>query len=98
MYSGPSPATTGVLKLAPSDAARSGNMLRIAQAALDLMAHLQEKQRRTDIRRHCFAILLIFNHRRLLDDRWLNRRGVSRGGRSRGGLSHLLVGRMAEVD
>ena len=44
MYSGPSPATTGVLKLAPSDAARSGNMLRIAQAALDLMAHLQEKQ------------------------------------------------------
>jgi len=41
---GPSPTTTGVLKLAPSDAARSGNMLRIAQAALDLMAHLQEKQ------------------------------------------------------
>ena len=35
-YAGPSPATTGVLKLEPSDAARSGNMLRIAQAALPL--------------------------------------------------------------
>ena len=35
-YSGPSPATTGVLKLEPSDAARSGNMLRIAQAELPL--------------------------------------------------------------
>ena len=33
-YAGPSPATTGVLKLEPSDAARSGNMLRIAQAEL----------------------------------------------------------------
>ena len=35
-YAGPSPATTGVLKLEPSDAARSGNMLRIAQAELPL--------------------------------------------------------------
>ena len=35
-HAGPSPATTGVLKLEPSDAARSGNMLRIAQAELPL--------------------------------------------------------------
>ena len=35
-HAGPSPATTGVLKLEPSEAARSGNMLRIAQAALPL--------------------------------------------------------------
>ena len=35
-HAGPSPATTGVLRLEPSEAARSGNMLRIAQAALPL--------------------------------------------------------------
>ena len=40
---GPGPETTGVLKLDPSDAQRSDNMLRVAQAALDLMEHLQEQ-------------------------------------------------------
>ena len=41
---GPKPEATGVLRLEPSDLSRSANMMRIAQAALDLMAHLQEKQ------------------------------------------------------
>ena len=40
---GSSPATTGVLKLDPRDLTRSANMFRFAQAALDLMAHLQSK-------------------------------------------------------
>ena len=38
---GPGPEQTGVLKLEPSDATRSDNMLRIVQAALDLMERLQ---------------------------------------------------------
>lgn len=42
---GPTPETTGVLKIGPSDASRSENMARIANAALDLMVHLQEKHR-----------------------------------------------------
>ena len=41
---GPSIETTGVLKIDPSDASRSVNMARIADAALDLMEHLQAKQ------------------------------------------------------
>ena len=38
---GPSAESTGVLKINPSDASRSVNMARIAEAALDLMEHLQ---------------------------------------------------------
>tara|TARA_B110001452_G_scaffold172124_1_gene144171 strand:+ start:1823 stop:2536 length:714 start_codon:yes stop_codon:yes gene_type:complete len=40
---GPQPESTGVLKLGPSDASRSANMLRFASAALDLMVAMQEK-------------------------------------------------------
>ena len=40
---GPSAETTGVLKIDPCDARRSENMLRFAQAAVELMVHLQTK-------------------------------------------------------
>ena len=39
---GPSPETTGVLKVGPSDDKRSVNMLRFAQAGVDLMHWLME--------------------------------------------------------
>ena len=42
---GPTVETTGVLKVGPTDNTRSENMCRFAQAALDLMAHLQSKPR-----------------------------------------------------
>ena len=38
---GPGSERTGVLKLGPSDAMRSANMLRVVTAALDLLEHLQ---------------------------------------------------------
>jgi hypothetical protein len=40
---GPTPETTGVLKLNASDQTRSENMVRFANGALDLMGHLQSK-------------------------------------------------------
>lgn len=39
---GPTPETTGVLRLQPSSASRSANMLRVARASLDLMEQLQK--------------------------------------------------------
>ena len=41
---GPTEALTAVVKLDPSRAPRSTNMMRYANAALDLIAHLQTKR------------------------------------------------------